>query len=84
MPVAGVEEELRALDRRVELARGVEVSSSAHSSSSMMWICTGTASGHGPPNSSGGKQLWNSTAPFAPGLVWASICAGMAPSENPA
>ena len=36
VPVAGVEEELRALDRRVELAGRVEVSLEAHSSSSMM------------------------------------------------
>ena len=85
MPVAGVDEELRALDCLVELARGVEVSLERplvllHD----VDLHRDGPRGHGPPNSSGGMQLWNSKAPFAPGLVCASICAGIAPSENPA
>ena len=48
-----------------------------------MWIWSGTPCGHEPPNSEAGKAALNSNAPLAPGRVWASICAGITPSENP-
>ncbi len=50
----------------------------------MKWIWTGTASGHGPPNSEGGRAPWYRSAPRAPGRVCASDCAGITPSEKPA
>src|SRR6478735_6018953 len=50
----------------------------------MPCTCTGTASGHAPPNSDTGTHASSSTAPFAPARVWASICAGRTPSEIPA
>ncbi len=46
-----------------------------------MWIWSGTPGGHEPPNSEAGKAALNSKAPFAPGRVWASICAPITPSE---
>ncbi len=52
-------------------------------SASMAWTCTGTPSGQAP-NSEAGRQEWKNSAPRAPGRVWASSCAGMTPSENPA
>ena len=48
-----------------------------------MWIWSGTPSGHDPNSDAGSAALKNS-APVAPWRVWASICAGITPSENPA
>ena len=51
----------------------------------MMWICSGTPSGESPPKSAAGMAAYRNTcAPFAPGRVWASICAGITPSDMPA
>jgi len=49
-----------------------------------MWIWRGTAGGQEPPNSEAGKAALKSSAPLAPERVWASSCAGITPSENPA
>src|SRR3954470_20977980 len=49
----------------------------------MPWTWTGTSFGHSSPNSVTGTHAYTKTAPRAPGRVWASICAGRTPSENP-
>src|SRR4029450_11581750 len=59
-------------------------SSSAQGSASIMWIWSGTPSGHGPSNSEVGRAPWKRIAPRAPGRVCVSDCAGITPSEKPA
>ena len=56
-----------------------------NSSSSMPWIWTGTPSGHGPKAHSPvmGTADSKSSAPAAPGRVWASRWACMTPKEKP-
>jgi hypothetical protein len=46
----------------------------------MAWMRTGTSAGHGPKKALG-TQAWTSTAPRAPGWVWASFCAEHAEGE---
>ena len=59
------------------------MSTSPHSSSSLVWIWTGTPGGQLAPNSETGMAPWNSRAALTPAPVWASICAGSTPEREP-
>jgi len=83
--LAGIEEQLGVRGRRDESAgASTSPSPTKSSSASIRCIWTGTSCRQAPPNSEVGTQEWNSRAPLAPGRVWASICAGRTPRENPA
>ena len=65
VPVARVQEQLGAVDRLAS-SRAAGRSSSTHSSSSIMWICSGTPAGHASANSDAGRAAVKNNAPLAP------------------
>ncbi len=85
MSITGVQEQLRTLDCVDEGASGLDVTLGHEGLVSVHTVdLHRNALRPADPNSETGRQASNSRAPAAPGLVWASSCAGITPREKPA